>query len=144
MVLHPMKIQMSVIEGYFNDGQEFTKIGLIDENTYVKDKALLNIIQGLYDKKNLLGENYNVSIQENMYKYIHTYVHKYLKLDEEDLDIILYDEICTTLPTSDKNQFPSYIATIYFIDDNGIQVFGNPTNEEVIDSIKQLIKNIED
>ena len=42
---------MSVIEGYFNDGQEFTKIGLIDENTYVKDKALLNIIQGLYDKQ---------------------------------------------------------------------------------------------
>lgn len=54
------------------------------------------------------------------------------------------DEICTTLPTSNKNQFPSYIATIYFIDDNGIQVFGNPTNDEVIDSIKKVIKNIED
>ena len=121
-----------------------TKIGLIDKNTYVKDKALLNIIQGLYDKQNLLGENYKVSIQENMYKYIHTYVHKYLKLDEEDLDIILYDEICTTIPTSNQNQFPSYIATIYFIDDDGIQVFGNPTNEEVINSIKQLIKSIED
>ena len=143
MVLHPMDIQMSVIEGYFSDGQEFTKIGLIDENTYVKDKALLNIIQGLYDKQNLLGENYNVSIQENMYKYIHAYIYQYLKLDEEDLDIILYDEICTTLPTSNKNQFPNYIATIYFIDDDGIQVFGNPTNEEVIDSIKQLIENIE-
>lgn len=135
---------MSVIEGYFNDKQEFTKIGLIDKNTYVKDKALLNIIQGVYDKQNLLGEQYNLSIQENMYKYIHTYIHQYLKLDEEDLDIILYDEICTTLPTSNKNQFPSYIATIYFIDNNGIQVFSNPTNEEVIYSIKQLIKNIED
>ena len=33
-----------------------------------------------------------------MYKRVHTYVHKYLKLDEEDLDIILYDEICTTPP----------------------------------------------
>lgn len=134
---------MSVIEGYFNDGQEFTKIGLIDENTYVKDKALLNIIQGLYDKQNLLGENYKVSIQKNMYKYIHTYIYQYLKLDEENLDIILYDEICTTLPTSNKNQFPSYIATIYFIDDNGIQVFGNPTKNEVIESIQQLIESIE-
>ena len=143
MVLHPMDIQMSVIEGYFSDGQEVTKIGLIDKNTYVKDKALLNIIQGLYDKQNILKEQYNVSIRENMYEYVHTYVYEYLKLNEEDLDIILYDEICTTLPTSNKNQFPSYIATIYFIDDEGIQVFGNPTNEEVIDSIKQLIKNIE-
>lgn len=143
MVLHPMNMQMSIIEGYFNDGQEVTKIDLIDDDSYVKDKSLLNIIQGLYDKQNLLGEKYKVSIQKNMYKYVHTYIHKYLKLDEEYLDIILYDEICTTLPTSDKNQFPSYIATIYFIDDNGIQVFGNPTNEKVIDSIKQLIKNIE-
>ena len=143
MVLHPMNMQMSIIEGYFNDGQEVTKIDLIDDDSYVKDKSLLNIIQGLYDKQNLLREKYKVSIQKNMYKYVHTYIHKYLKLDEEYLDIILYDEICTTLPTSDKNQFPSYIATIYFIDDNGIQVFGNPTNEEVIDSIKQLIKNIE-
>lgn len=143
MVLHPMNMQMSIIEGYFNDGQEVTKIDLIDDDSYVKDKSLLNIIQGLYDKQNLLGEKYKVSIQKNMYKYVHTYIHKYLKLDEEYLDIILYDKICTTLPTSDKNQFPSYIATIYFIDDNVIQVFGNPTNEEVIDSIKQLIKNIE-
>lgn len=144
MVLHPMNMQMSIIEDYFNDEQEVTKIGLIDENTYVKDKSLLNIIQGLYDKQNLLGEKYKVSIQENMYKYIHTYIYQYLKLDEEDLDIILYDEICTTLPTSNKNQFPSYIDTIYFINDNGIQVFGNPTNDEVIDSIKKVIKNIED
>lgn len=144
MVLHPMEMKMSVIEGYFSDGQEVTKIGLIDKNTYVKDKALLNIIQGLYDKQNLLGEKYKVSIQENMYNYIHTYIYQYLKLDEEDLDIILYDEICTTIPTSNQNQFPSYIATIYFIDDDGIQVFGNPTNEEVINSIKQLIKSIED
>lgn len=144
MVLHPMEMKMSVIEGYYADGQEMTKIGLIDENTYIKDKALLNIIQGLYDKQNILGEQYNVSIQEDMYNYIHTYIYQYLKLDEEDLDIILYDEICTTLPTSNKNQFPSYIATIYFIDDNGIQVFGNPKNEEVIDSIKKLIKSIED
>lgn len=144
MVLHPMEMKMSVIEGYYAYGQEMTKIGLIDENTYIKDKALLNIIQGLYDKQNILGEQYNVSIQEDMYNYIHTYIYQYLKLDEEDLDIILYDEICTTLPTSNKNQFPSYIATIYFIDDNGIQVFGNPKNEEVIDSIKKLIKSIED
>ena len=138
-----MNMQMSIIEGYFNDVQKVTKIDLIDDDSYVKDKSLLNIIQGLYDKQNLLGEKYKVSIQKNMYKYVHTYIHKYLKLDEEYLDIILYNEICTTLPTSDKNQFPSYIATIYFIDDNGIQVFGNPTNEEFIDSIKQLIKNIE-
>lgn len=144
MTLHPMNMQISVIEGYYADGQEVTKIVLINENTYVKDKALLNIIQGLYDKQNLLGENHKVSIQENMYKYVHAYIYEYLKLDEEDLDIILYDEICTTLPTSKKNQFPSYIATIYFIDDNGIQIFGNPTKEEVIDSIKQLIESIED
>lgn len=143
-MLHPINIQMSIIEGYYANGQEMTKIGLIDENTYVKDKSLLNIIQGLYDKQNLLGEKYKVSIQKNMYEYIHTYVHKYLKLDEEDLDIILYDEIYTTLPTSNQNQFPSYIATTYFIDDNGIQVFGNPTNKEVINSIKKLIKNIEE
>ena len=143
MLLHPLNLKMSIIEGYFNDGQEVTKTYLIDDDSYVKDKSLLNIIQGLYDKQNLLGEKYKVSIQKNMYEYIHTYVHKYLKLDEENLDIILYDEICTTLPTSNQNQFPTYIATTYFIDDNGIQVFGNPTNEEVIDSIKQLIKNIE-
>ena len=72
MVLHTMDMQMSVIEGYFNDGQKVTKIGLIDENTYVKDKTLLNIIQGLYDKQNILKEQYNVSIRENMYEYIHT------------------------------------------------------------------------
>lgn len=143
MVLHPIGIQMSVIEGYFSDGQEMTKIGLIDENTYAKDKALLNIIQGLYDKQNLIENNYNVSIQKDMYEYIHTYIHKYLKLDKEDLNIILYDEICTILPSSNKNQFPNYIATIYFIDDNGIQVFSNPTIEEVIDSIQQFIENIE-
>ena len=144
MVLHPMDMQMSIIEGYCSDGQEVTKIGLIDENTYTKDKALLNIIQGLYDKQNLLGENYKVSIQENMYKYIHAYIYEYLKLEEEDLDIILYDEIYTTLPTSNKHQFPNYISTIYFIDDDGIQVFGNPTNKEVIESIQQFIKSIED
>lgn len=143
MALHPINIQMSIIEGYFSDGQKVTKIGLIDENTYTKDKALLNVIQGLYDKQNLLGDNYNVSIQKDMYEYIHTYLHQYLKLDEEDLDIILYDEICTTLPTSSTNQFPNYIATIYFIDNNGIQVFSNPTNDEVIDSIQQLIESVE-
>lgn len=143
MVLHPINIQMSIIEGYFSDGQKVTKIGLIDENTYTKDKALLNVIQGLYDKQNLLGDNYNVSIQKDMYEYIHTYLHQYLKLDEEDLDIILYDEICTTLPTSNTNQFPNYIATIYFIDNNGIQVFSNPTTEEVIDSIQQLTESVE-
>ena len=55
---------MSIIEGYYADGQEMTKIGLIDENTYVKDKALLNIIQRLYDKQNLLRKKYKVSIQK--------------------------------------------------------------------------------
>ena len=54
-----------------------------------------------------------------------------------------YNEICTTLPTSNTNQFPNYIATIYFIDNNGIQVFSNPTNEEVIDSIQQLTESVE-
>lgn len=142
-MLHTINIQMSIIEGYFSDGQKVTKVGLIDENTYTKDKALLNVIQGLYDKQNLLEDNYNVSIQKDMYEYIHTYLHHYLKLDEEDLNIILYDEICTTLPTSNTNQFPNYIATIYFIDDNGIQVFSNPTTEEVIDSIQQLIESVE-
>ena len=67
---------MSVIEGYYADGQEVNKIVLIDENTYLKDKALLNIIQGLYDKQNLLRKKYKVSIQENMYKYIHTYIYQ--------------------------------------------------------------------
>lgn len=142
-MLHPINIQMFIIEGYFSDGQQATKVGLIDENTYAKDKALLNIIQGLYDKQNILKEQYNVSIQKDMYEYIHTYLHQYLKLDEEDLDIILYDEICTTLPTSNTNQFPNYIATIYFIDDNGIQVFSNPTTEEVVNSIQQLIESVE-
>ena len=142
-MLHPINIQMSIIEGYFSDGQKVTKVGLIDENTYTKDKAFLNVIQGLYDKQNLLGDNYNVSIQKDMYEYIHTYLHQYLKLDEEDLDIILYDEICTTLPTSNTNQFPNYIATIYFIDDNGIQVFNNPTKDEVTQSIQQLIESVE-
>lgn len=143
MVLHKLDIQISVIEGYFNDGREFAKTYLIEDESYVKDKALLNIIQGLYDKQNLLGEQYKVSIQENMYNYIHTYIHQYLKLDEEDSDIIIYDEICTTLPTSSQKEFPYYISDIYFIDDNGIQVFGIPSNEEVIDSIQQFIENIE-
>ena len=142
-MLHPINIQMSIIEGYFSDGQKVTKVGLIDENTYTKDKALLNVIQDLYDKQNLLGDNYNVSIQKDMYEYIHTYLHQYLKLDEEDLDIILYDEICTTLPTSNTNQFPNYIVTIYFINDNGIQVFNNPTKDEVTQSIQQLIESVE-
>lgn len=144
MVLHPLKLQMSIIENYYFDGQYIIKTNLIDENTYNKDKALLNIIKELYNKQDVLETKYDVSIHKDMYDYIYNYLHLYPQLDKEDLDIILYDEICTILPTFNNNQFPSYIPTIYFIDDDGIQIFGEPKENEVIDSIKKLIKNIED
>lgn len=144
MVLHPLKLQMSIIESYYFDGQYIIKTNLIDENTYNKDKALLNIIKELYNKQDVLETKYDVSIHKDMYAYIYNYLHLYPQLDKEDLDIILYDEICTILPTFNNNQFPSYIPNIYFIDDDGIQIFGEPKENEVIDSIKKLIKNIED
>jgi len=33
MALHPLNAQMSIMEGYYDDGQEFTKVNLIDEDT---------------------------------------------------------------------------------------------------------------
>lgn len=148
MALQPLDMQMSVIEGYYDDGQEFTKVNLIDEDTYTRHKHLLNIIQGLYDKQNILDDEYNVNIPKNMYDYINCYIYKHLKLNEvlqEEhftyLDIFIYDEIEQLLPRNDKNQFPSYISTIYFIDDKGIQAIGNPTKDEVIESIRQVIEN---
>lgn len=148
MVLHPLDIQMSIIEGYYDDGKQFSKTNLIDEDTYTRDKHLLNIIQGLYDKQNILDDEYNVNIPKNMYDYINCYIYKHLKLHEvlqEEhftyLDIFIYDEIKQLLPRNDKNQFPSYISTIYFIDDNGVQVFDTPTKDEVIESIRHLIKD---
>ena len=62
MALQPLDMQMSVIEGYYDDGQEFTKVNLIDEDTYTRHKHLLNIIQSLYDKQNILDDEYNVNI----------------------------------------------------------------------------------
>ena len=151
MALHPLNAQMSIIEGYYDDGQEFTKINLIDEDTYTRDKHLLNIIQSLYDKQNILDDEYNVNIPKNMYDYINCYIYKHLKLNEvlqEEhftyLDIFIYDEIKQLLPRNDKNQFPSYVSTIYFIDNKGVQAFGNPTQDEVIESIKQLIKHLDE
>lgn len=148
MVLHPLDMQISVIEGYYDDGQEFTKTIPIYKETYTKDKHLLNIIRDLYDKQNILDDEYNVNIPKNMYDYINCYVYKYLKLNEilknehfTYLDIFIYDEIKQLLPRNDKNQFPSYIPTIYFIDDKGIQAIGNPTKDEVIESIRQVIEN---
>lgn len=149
MALHPLDIQMSIIEGYYDDGKPFSKTNLIDQDTYTKDKHLLNIIQGLYDKQNILDDEYNVNIPKNMYDYINCYIYKHLKLNKvlktehfTYLDIFIYDEIAQLLPRNDKNQFPSYISTIYFIDNKGIQAFGNPTQDEVIESIKQLIKDL--
>ena len=151
MALHPLNTQMFIMEGYYDDGQEFTKVNLIDEDTYTRDKHLLNIIQSLYDKQNIIDDEYNVNIPKNMYDYINCYVYKHLKLNEVlktehfiYLDIVIYDEIERLLPRNNKNQFPSYVSRIYFIDDKGIQAFDNPTKEEVIESIKQLIKYIED
>lgn len=151
MTLHRLDIQMSIIEGYYDDGKPFSKTNLIDQDTYTKDKHLLNIIQGLYDKQNILDNEYNVNIPKNMYDYINCYVYKYLKLHEvlktehfTYLDIFIYDQITQLLPKNNKNQFPNYVSTIYFIDDKGIQAFGNPTKDEIIESIKQLIKYIDD
>lgn len=151
MTLHRLDIQMSIIEGYYDDGKPFSKTNLIDEDTYTRNKHILNIIQDLYDKQNILDDEYNVNIPKNMYDYINCYIYKHLKLNEvlktehfTYLDIFIYDQITQLLPKNNKNQFPNYISTIYFIDDNGIQAFGNPTKDEVIESIKQVIKYIED
>ena len=78
MALHPLNAQMSIMEGYYDDGQEFTKVNLIDENTYTRNKHLLNIIQGLYDKQNILDDEYNVNIPKNMYDYINCYIYKHV------------------------------------------------------------------
>jgi hypothetical protein len=40
MTLQPLDMQMSVIEGYYDDGQEFTKTVPIYKETYTKDKHL--------------------------------------------------------------------------------------------------------
>ena len=139
---------MSVIEGYYGDGQEFTKTVLIYEETYTKDKHLLNIIRDLYDKQTILNAKYNVRIDKNMYDYINCYIYKYYKIHEvlekehfTYLDISIYDKITHILTRNKQNQFPSDIAIIYFIDDNGIQVFDTPTKDEVIESIRQVTEN---
>ena len=151
MALQPLDMQMSVIEGYYDDGQEFTKVNLIDEDTYTRHKHLLNIIQSLYDKQNILDDEYNVRIDKNMYDYINCYIYKYYKIHEvlekehfTYLDISIYDKITHILTRNKQNQFPSYISTIYFIDNKGVQAFGNPTQDEVIESIKQLIKHLDE
>ena len=69
-MLQPLDMQMSVIEGYYDDGQEFTKTIPIYKETYTKDKHLLNIIRDLYDKQTILNAKYNVRIDKNMYDYI--------------------------------------------------------------------------
>ena len=147
MTLKPLDMQMSVIEGYYDDGQEVAKTYLIDDDSYVKDKALLNIIKDVYDKQNVLNAKYNVSIPKNLYDYINCYIYKYYKIHEllkkehfTYLDIYLYNKITHVLTSNEKNQFPSDVAIIYFIDDEGIQAFDTPTKNEVIESIRQLIK----
>lgn len=147
MTLQPLDMQMSVIKGYYDDGQEFTKTVLIYEKTYTKDKHLLNIIRDLYDKQTILDAKYNVRIDKNMYDYINCYIYKYYKIHEilekehfTYLDIFIYSKITHLLTRNKQNQFPNDIAIIYFIDDKGVQVFNTPTKDEVIESIKQLIK----
>ena len=149
MALQPLDMQMSVIEGYYDDGQEFTKTIPIYKETYTKDKHLLNIIRDLYDKQTILNAKYNVRIDKNMYDYINCYIYKYYKIHEvlekehfTYLDIFIYVKITHILTRNKQNQFPSDIAIIYFIDDNGIQVFDTPTQDEVIESIRQLIKDL--
>ena len=147
MTLQPLNMQMSVIEGYYDDGQEFTKTVPIYKETYTKDKHLLNIIRDLYDKQTILDAKYNVRIDKNMYEYINCYIYKYLKIHEvlekehfTYLDISIYSKIAHTLMRNKQNQFPCDISIIYFIDEKGIQVFDTPTKDEVIESIRQLIK----
>lgn len=147
MTLQPLDMQMSVIKGYYDDRQEFTKTVLIYEKTYTKDKHLLNIIRDLYDKQTILDAKYNVRIDKNMYDYINCYIYKYYKIHEilekehfTYLDIFIYSKITHLLTRNKQNQFPNDIAIIYFIDDKGVQVFNTPTKDEVIESIKQLIK----
>ena len=151
MTLHPLNAQMSIMEGYYDDGQEFTKVNLTyeDEKAYLnlKEINLLNIIQDLYDKQIILNSKYNVSTSKNMYDYINSYVYKYLKVNEvlekehfTYLDVFLYYKITHVLRRNKQNQYPSDIAIIYFIDNDGIHVFNTPTKDEVIESIRQLIK----
>ena len=149
MALQPLDMQMSVIEGYYDDGQEFTKTIPIYKETYTKDKHLLNIIRDLYDKQTILNAKYNVRIDKNMYDYINCYIYKYYKIHEvlekehfTYLDISIYVKITHILSRNKQNQFPSDIAIIYYIDDNGIQVFDTPTQDEVNESIRQLIKDL--
>lgn len=148
MTLKPLDMQISVIEGYYDDGQEFTKTVPIYKETYIKDKHLLNIIRDLYDKQTILNAKYNVRIDKNMYDYINCYIYKYYKIHEvlekehfTYLDVFIYAKVTHILTRNKQNQFPSDIAIIYFIDDNGIQVFDTPTKDEVLESIRQLIKN---
>lgn len=108
----------------------------------------LNIIRDLYDKQTILNAKYNVRIDKNMYDYINCYIYKYYKIHEvlekehfTYLDISIYVKITHILTRNKQNQFPSDIAIIYFIDDNGIQVFDTPTKDEVIESIRQVIEN---
>lgn len=151
MTLQPLDIQMSIIEGYYDDGQEFTKTVPIYKETYIKDKHLLNIIRDLYDKQTILNAKYNVRIDKNMYDYINCYIYKYYKihkvLEKEHftyLDIFIYDKVTHILTRNDKNQFPSDISIIYLVNDKGLQVVDTPTKDEMIESIRQLIENIKE
>lgn len=151
MALHPLNAQMSIIEGYYDDGQEFTKTVPIYKETYIKDKHLLNIIRDLYDKQTILNAKYNVRIDKNMYDYINCYIYKYYKIHEvlekehfTYLDIFIYAKVTHILTRNDKNQFPSDISIIYLVNDKGLQVVDTPTKDEVIESIRQLIENIKE
>lgn len=151
MTLQPLDIQMSIIEGYYDDGQEFTKTVPIYKETYIKDKHLLNIILDLYDKQTILNAKYNVRIDKNMYDYINCYIYKYYKIHEvlekehfTYLDIFIYDKVTHILTRNDKNQFPSDISIIYLVNDKGLQVVDTPTKDEMIESIRQLIENIKE
>jgi hypothetical protein len=149
MVLHPLNAQMSIMEGYYDDGQEFTKVNLTyeDEDDYVKDINLLNIIRDLYDKQIILDAKYNVRIVNNMYDYINCYIYKYLQIHEvlekehfTYLDVSIYAKIAHILTRNKENQFPSDISIIYLVNDIGVQVLNSPTKDEIIESIRQLIK----
>ena len=150
MALHTLNAQMSIMEGYYDDGQEFTKVNLTyeDEEAYLKLKEmnLLNIIQDLYDKQIILDAKYNVRIVNNMYDYINCYIYKYLKIHEvlekehfTHLDVSIYAKVAHILTRNKENQFPSDIAIIYLVNDKGIQVIDTPTKDEAIESIRQLI-----
>lgn len=150
MALHPLNAQMSIMEGYYDDGQEFTKVNLTyeDEEPYLNRKEinLLNIIRDLYDKQIILDAKYKVRIVNNMYDYINCYIYKYLKIHEvlekehfTYLDVSIYAKVAHILTRNKENQFPSDISIIYLVNDKGIQVIDTPTKDEVIESIRQLI-----